>query len=96
MIELVKALAWPVAVVWLVIMLHEPIVELMQTIGQRASKFRIFHFEVELGKLMAASASLSATVEALQQSVVSASESTLRVGPESSYRIAELSQHQAD
>jgi hypothetical protein len=69
-VELAKALAWPVTVLWLVVWLHQPITDLLRTIGQRTSKFKIFQFEFELGKLSPASASLSTAVEALQQAVV--------------------------
>jgi hypothetical protein len=76
-VELVRALAWPLTVLWLVVWLHQPISDLLRTIGQRTSKFKIFQLEFELGKLAPASASLSATVEALQQAVVQASGSKL-------------------
>jgi len=78
-IELIKALVWPVTIVWLVIKLYQPITELMRTIGQRASKFKILQFEVELGRLIAANGTLLTTVEALQQAVVQASGSALIV-----------------
>jgi hypothetical protein len=76
-VELAKALAWPVTVLLLVVTLHQPITDLLRTIGQRTSKFKIFQFEFELGKLVPASVSLLAAVEALQQAVVQASGSQL-------------------
>ena len=77
MVELITALAWPVTVVWLVVWLYTPIIELMQAIGQRASKLKILQFEVELATLVPASANLSATVEALQKAEVQASGTAL-------------------
>jgi hypothetical protein len=76
-VGLIKALAWPVTVVWLVVWLYTPIIELMRAIGQRASKLKVFQFEVELAKLVPASANLSAMVEALQKAEVQTSGSAL-------------------
>lgn len=73
MIELVKALAWPVTVIWLVVKLYQPIIELVRTVGQRVSKLKLFDLEFEFGKLVPASASLSIAVEALQQGMVQGS-----------------------
>jgi hypothetical protein len=78
-VELAKALAWPATVLLLVVTLRQPITDLLRTIGQRTSKFKIFQFEFELGKLVPASANLLITVEALQRAVVQNSASALIV-----------------
>jgi hypothetical protein len=69
-IELARAFIWPFTVILLVIMLYRPAAGLLLAIGERASKVKIFQFEVELAKLAKASESLSTTVVALRQAEV--------------------------
>jgi hypothetical protein len=76
-VDLSKALAWPATVLALVVWLHQPIVDLLRAIGERATKIKIFQFEFELGKMAPANVSLSTAVEALQQAVVQHSGSEL-------------------
>lgn len=69
-IELSKVLAWPFTALLLVAMLYRSISGMLLAIGERATKFKIFEFEVELAKLEKASGILSTTVSALQQAEV--------------------------
>jgi hypothetical protein len=69
-IELLKAIIWPATILFLVFNLREPLTELITAIGQRATRFKILQFEVELAALGPASPALAMSTEALQQAVV--------------------------
>ncbi|BAO90258.1 hypothetical protein [Caballeronia cordobensis] len=79
MTELLKVIVWPVTIVFLVFKLRDPLTALITAIGQRATRFKILQFEIELGALVPASPSLAMSAEALQQAVVQASGTTFIV-----------------
>ena len=64
-VELVKALAWPVTIIFGLAVLYSPLSHLIRTIAQRATKFSLFKVELELAKLTQAQTSLATTVESL-------------------------------
>jgi hypothetical protein len=68
--ELLKVIIWPVTILVLVFKLREPLIELITAIGQRATRFKILQFEVELSALVPASPALAMSTDALQQAVV--------------------------
>ena len=79
MTELLKIIIWPVTIVFLVFKLRGPLTELITMIGQRATRFKVLQFEVELGKLVPASPALAMSTEALQQAVVQESGTRLMI-----------------
>jgi hypothetical protein len=72
-VELVKALSWPVTAILAVYLFYGPLRELIRAIGTRGTKFSAFKVEFELAKLTPALASLETTVEGLRQAAIAES-----------------------
>ena len=70
MVELLKVVIWPATILFLVLRFHEPITGLLTAIGQRATRFKVLEFEVELGELVPASPILATSAEVLKQATV--------------------------
>ncbi len=58
-VELVKALAWPVAAASTAIAFYQPLSHLFEALGTRATKFSVFKIEIELASAATPSASPS-------------------------------------
>lgn len=71
-VALVGHLAWPITLVLAAAVFYRPLSNLVETLGQRITKFSAFKVQVELGRLSQAR-SLSATVESLRKVVVTES-----------------------
>jgi len=70
MIELLKVVVWPATIIFLLFRFQEPITAVLMAIGQRATRVKVFEFEVELSELVPASPVLNASAEILKQAVV--------------------------
>jgi hypothetical protein len=69
-VDLIKALAWPVTAIIALIVLHAPLSAVLKEVARRATKISIFKVEFDLPRMTEAKTTLEATVESMRNAVV--------------------------
>jgi hypothetical protein len=76
LLELVRALAWPIVTLAALAAFHEPLVEFVKDLGKRATKISAFHVEIEFPALAEAHvSSFTAKIQEMNQSAMFTSSS---------------------